>query len=175
MLTENKDVPKGIANRTQAIVEKVVLKRRESYGSTKLIGGNQREKKCCIVKSVLAHQIDYVQLRRKNENIRPAVFRMKPQYFTFMAEIPCTTDIHGIRKNSLNLGQLNYHSSVMMQQLVTPNYKDAAWKISFFMSGQRHVKIGYMLVCSAELEHFQVYSVEISYQQILNSIPSQGN
>jgi len=103
MLTENKDVLKGIANGTQATIEKVVLKRRETYGSTEMIGGDARTRRRIRVKSVLAHQIDYIVLRHVNEGIMPAIFRMKPQEFTFSAEIPSNTDIYGERKDRLKM------------------------------------------------------------------------
>ena len=92
MLTENKDVLKGIANGTQATVEHVVLKRNESYGETELKGGSVRQPATYKVKAALAHQLDYIQLRHVNDNMKPAVFRMKPQEFTFKTEVPSCLD-----------------------------------------------------------------------------------
>ena len=89
MLTENKDVVNGIANGTQATIERVVLKKNESYSSTQITD----EKHVFIpVKAVLAHQIDFIELRHANDNINPRTFRMKPQDFTFKASIPSPLD-----------------------------------------------------------------------------------
>ena len=89
MLTENKNVAGGIANGTQAIVQRVVLKRNEAYDTTTVTDERQLS---LNVKSVLAHQIDYIELRHVNDKVTPAVFRMKPQEFTFKADLPSPLD-----------------------------------------------------------------------------------
>ena len=69
MLTENKDVIGGIANGTQATIERVVLKRNEAYGTTTMTDERHLS---LDVKSVLAHQIDYIELRHLNDKITPS-------------------------------------------------------------------------------------------------------
>jgi hypothetical protein len=81
MLTENTDVISGLANGTQAIVQKVVVNPEAEMFYVK-IEDNIR------VRAVYASDIEYIQLRHKNTNIMPPTFQIKPKQTSFQAFLP---------------------------------------------------------------------------------------
>jgi hypothetical protein len=100
LLTQNKDVAGGIANGTQATIIRIVLKKNETYGSTTITDERQVLK---TVKAVLAHQIDHIELQHENNRIQPAIFRLKPEDFSFKAKLPHPLDVDKKKTNYVNL------------------------------------------------------------------------
>jgi len=80
MLTENTKVREGLANGTQARVEKIILKQGTVIKNVSVDGG-------ILVKGVLASDVSSVTLRHCNDRILPATFTMSPKQFTFRARI----------------------------------------------------------------------------------------
>ena len=80
MLTQNSNVRAGKANGTQALFQKVVLKRGTQLQTVKLNNG-------ISVKAVLASEVDHIILRHCNDRIEPQVFAVKPKKFSFVANI----------------------------------------------------------------------------------------
>ena len=80
MLTENSNVRAGKANSTQALFQKVVLKRGTQLNTVKLNNG-------ISVNAVLASEVDHIILRHCNDRIDPQVFAVQPKKFSFVANI----------------------------------------------------------------------------------------
>ena len=101
MLTQNIDVPNGIANGTEAFVTKVVLKPGEKMGRTLMEAsqGNDRQ-----VNSVLAKQVSYIELKHRNPNVPNPFFRLEPRVFSFYANVThAGTDIKMLRMKATQL------------------------------------------------------------------------
>lgn len=82
MLPTNEDVSTGKANGTQAIVEKIILKRDVTPTVLNLNG-------IIPVDTVLAHDVEAIVLRHTNERMRPAIFEIEPKnYSKFVARVP---------------------------------------------------------------------------------------
>ena len=80
MLPSNIDVKNGLANGTRALVNKVVLKAGQQTESVFYAG--------IRIKSVLASQVDYVELRYEKPPADSEFFRVSPQSQLFSAELP---------------------------------------------------------------------------------------
>lgn len=72
MLKQNKHVANGIANGTQATLQKVVLKEGEPFSNTAVYDGQSSQQ----VKSVLASPIKHITLKHKNPKANPQVFNL---------------------------------------------------------------------------------------------------
>jgi hypothetical protein len=81
MLPTNTNVDAGLANGTQARIQKVVLKANES-GSYLCLNNN------IPVLAVFASQVDHIVLKHSNSRIEPEIFHLKPKEHTFKANIP---------------------------------------------------------------------------------------
>ena len=55
------------------------------------------------VKSVLASDIDYIELKHHNKNIQRSTFRLGPQSFTFTAQIPSLGQNHRCKLTATQL------------------------------------------------------------------------
>ena len=86
MLTENIDVPNGLANGTRAIVDKIILKENSQY-ITVSIGGN------IFVRGVYASQVEKISLIHINQNVQQWVFTIKCKANTFVARVPIPKNI----------------------------------------------------------------------------------
>jgi hypothetical protein len=80
MLPHNIDVRNGLANGTQAKVVRIHLHRGVLPTET-MINGR------CAVKTVLASQIESVELEHINERISPRTFHVKPKQHTFKVQL----------------------------------------------------------------------------------------
>ena len=76
MLPHNQDVRNGLANGTQATVLRVILHPGVVPNEVMI---NDR----CKVKTVLASQVESVELEHLNERINPRIFSVKPRQQTF--------------------------------------------------------------------------------------------
>ena len=85
MLTHNQDVAKGIANGTQATLQRVVLKEGQSFSTTTVLDDLTSSQQ---IKSVLASQIKHIVLKHKNKKTNPQVFQLQPEEFIFTAGLP---------------------------------------------------------------------------------------
>ena len=85
MLTHNQDVAKGIANGTQATLQRVVLKEGQSFSTTTVLDDLMSSQQ---IKSVLASQIKHIVLKHKNKKTNPQVFQLQPEEFIFTAGLP---------------------------------------------------------------------------------------
>ena len=81
MITENIDVPNGLANGTRAIVDKILLKEGSQYISVS-VGSN------IFVNGIYASQIESLALIHKMQNVQKRTFKIKPMTTTFNANIP---------------------------------------------------------------------------------------
>jgi ATP-dependent DNA helicase PIF1 len=80
MLTENTKVTEGLANGTQATIQKITLKHGVTPKSVSVHGVGR-------VKAVLASEVESVTLRHCNDRITPATFKLKPTKYTFRARV----------------------------------------------------------------------------------------
>ena len=81
MLPTNSNVDAGLANGTQARIQKVVLKTGEKASYIHLDNN-------IPVQAVFASQVDHVILKHSNSRIQPQYFQVKPKEHTFKANIP---------------------------------------------------------------------------------------
>ena len=80
MITENIDVPNGLANGTRAKIDKMLLKEGSEYISVK-IGED------LFVKGIFASQIESLTLIHIMQNVQERTFKIKPKATTFKADI----------------------------------------------------------------------------------------
>jgi PIF1-like helicase len=80
MITENIDVPNGLANGTRAKINKILLKQGFQY-MTVSIGDN------LFVKGIYASQIESITMIHIMQNVQQRTFKIKPKATTFKAEI----------------------------------------------------------------------------------------
>ena len=80
MITENIDVPNGLANGTRATIDKILLKQGSQYMSVS-IGNN------LFVKGIYASQIESLSLTHIMQNVQQRTFKLKPKATTFKANI----------------------------------------------------------------------------------------
>ena len=90
LVTENTDVQNGIANGTQAYITKVVLKPNEQLSETVMFSTQDTQRP---VKSVLASQIDHIELKHHNQNVSKPYFKLEPKDIPFTSSIPCLGEV----------------------------------------------------------------------------------
>ena len=86
MLTENIDVPNGLANGTRAIVDKIILKENSQYINV-CIGNN------IFFNGIYASKVEKISLIHINQNVQERIFTIECKANTIIAKIPIPKNI----------------------------------------------------------------------------------